>query len=179
MKKNLIRVLAMVMALAMVVSLAACGNDGKSSSTAGSDKTSSTAGTDSSSSSESASEGTTAAEDGKFATVKAFLDDPATKEQLDAALEQMTGGDDSMDVSLEGSDDTLTYIFKYSDDTLADADVDALAAALEEGMDAQASVFENIASQVGSVVSVENVKVVVTYAKADGTEIYSREFAAK
>lgn len=91
----------------------------------------------------------------------------------------MTGGDDSMEVALEGSDDTLTYIFKYSDDALADTDVEALAAALEEGMDSQSAVFENIASQVGQVVSVENVKVVVTYAKADGTEIYSREFAAK
>ena len=180
MKKNLFRVLAAAMALSMVLSLAACGNDDKGSSSSADSSSSST--TDSSAgedSSESSAEESSTAADGKFATVKAFLEDPDTKAQLDTMIEQMVGDDDTMDVSIEGGDDTLTYIFKYSDEALGDTDVAALADALAEGMDSQSATFEGIASSIATVVEVENPKVVVTYAKADGTEIYSHEFTAK
>lgn len=160
MKKNVIRLLAGLLALVMVLSLAACGNDDKSSS----------------SSSESSSADAAAGD--KFATVKAFLDDPDTKAALDEMIESMVGEDSGMSVSVEGSDDTLTYIFKYADSLLGDADISALADELAKGMDEQSSVFENIASSIATVVEVDNPKVVVTYAKEDGTEIYSQTFEA-
>ena len=54
---------------------------------------------------------------GKFDTVKAFLEDPDTKAELDKSIASMVN--DTMDVTLEGTDDTLIYNFKFSDDTMA------------------------------------------------------------
>lgn len=65
MKKNLTRILAMVMAMAMVVSLAACGGDEKGSSSAASDKTSSTAGTDSSADTDSSTDEKSSSDESK------------------------------------------------------------------------------------------------------------------
>ena len=86
-----------------------------------------------------------------------------------------------MDVTLEGTDDTLIYNFKFSDDTMAGVDEETLKASLVSGLEESTfvSTFENIASSVSEVVKAENVKVKVIYAKADGTELASREYTAK
>ena len=102
MKKNVLRTLATVLALTMLFSLAACGDDkGSGSSTPSSSETSSAADDSSSESSteessseaedssEESSAASTGAADGVFPTVKAFLEDPTTKAQLDASIEQM------------------------------------------------------------------------------------------
>lgn len=169
MKKNMIRLLAAIMALLIVLSLAACGGDSKKDDSSSAPESSSSA----------AADDAGANADGSFDTVKAFLDDPDTKAQLDQMIESMVGDDDTMSVDIEGTDDSLIYIFKYSDEALGDADVDALADALATAMEGQDSVFEGIASSISTVVNVDNPKVVVTYAKADGTEIYSQTFEAK
>lgn len=139
MKKNALRLLAGLLALVMVVSLAACG--------------------------------------AKFDTVKAFLENPETKEELDKSIAAMAA-DDSMSVTLEGTDDTLIYNFRYSDEALANTDIEALKTALAEEMDKEnfASTFKDIAKSVSQVVKVDNVKVKVVYAQADGTELASREY---
>lgn len=116
---------------------------------------------------------------GKFDTVKAFLEDPDTKAELDKSIASMVN--DTMDVTLEGTDDTLIYNFKFSDDTMAGVDEETLKASLVSGLEESTfvSTFENIASSVSEVVKAENVKVKVIYAKADGTELASREYTAK
>lgn len=116
---------------------------------------------------------------GKFDTVKAFLDDPDTKAELDKSIASMVN--DTMDVTLEGTDDTLIYNFKFSDDAMAGVDEETLKASLVSGLEESAfvSTFEDIASSVSEVVKAENVKVKVIYAKADGTELASREYTAK
>lgn len=116
---------------------------------------------------------------GKFATVKAFLEDPDTKAELDKSIASMV--DDTMDVTLEGTDDTLIYNFKFSDDIMAGVDEETLKSQLAAGLEESSfvSTFENIASSVSEVVKAENVKVKVVYAKADGTELASREYTAK
>ncbi len=116
---------------------------------------------------------------GKFDTVKAFLDDPDTKAELDKSIASMVN--DTMDVTLEGTDDTLIYNFKFSDDAMAGVDEETLKASLVSGLEESTfvSTFENIASSVSEVVKAENVKVKVIYAKADGTELASREYTAK
>ncbi len=116
---------------------------------------------------------------GKFDTVKAFLEDPDTKAELDKSIASMVN--DTMDVTLEGTDDTLIYNFKFSDDAMAGVDEETLKASLVSGLEESAfvSTFENIASSVSEVVKAENVKVKVIYAKADGTELASREYTAK
>ena len=116
---------------------------------------------------------------GKFDTVKAFLDDPDTKAELDKSIASMVN--DTMDVTLEGTDDTLIYNFKFSDDAMSGVDEETLKASLVSGLEESTfvSTFENIASSVSEVVKAENVKVKVIYAKADGTELASREYTAK
>ena len=143
MKKNVLRILAALLALTMLLSLAACG--------------------------------------GKFATVKDFLDDPDTKSTLDKSLSQIVGSADGMDVTLEGTDNTLIYNFKFSDEVIASTDEDTLKAALAEGLEDATfvSTFEEIAKSVASVVKAKDVKVKVVYAKADGTELASKEYSAK
>ena len=116
---------------------------------------------------------------GKFDTVKAFLEDPDTKAELDKSIASMVN--DTMDVTLEGTDDTLIYNFKFSDDAMAGVDEETLKASLVSGLEESTfvSTFEDIASSVSEVVKDENVKVKVIYAKADGTELASREYTAK
>ena len=116
---------------------------------------------------------------GKFDTVKAFLEDPDTKAELDKSIASMVN--DTMDVTLEGTDDTLIYNFKFSDDAMAGVDEATLTASLVSGLEESTfvSTFEDIASSVSEVVKAENVKVKVIYAKADGTELASREYTAK
>lgn len=108
---------------------------------------------------------------GKFDTVKAFLEDPDTKAELDKSIASMVN--DTMDVTLEGTDDTLIYNFKFSDDTMAGVDEETLKASLVSGLEESTfvSTFENIASSVSEVVKAENVKVKVIYAKADGLSL--------
>ena len=122
----------------------------------------------------------TACGGGKFATVKAFLDDPDTKAELDKSISAMLT-DDSISVTLEGTEDTLIYNFKFSDDAMAGVDEETLKASLVSGLEESTfvSTFEDIASSVSEVVKAENVKVKVIYAKADGTELASREYTAK
>lgn len=189
MKKNVLRILAAVLALTMVFSLAACGGDEKGSSSSSSETSSSSeiSSSETSSSSEDSSEESSSetsseapASDGSFATVKAFLEDPATKAQLDKSISGMLGDDDTMSVSLDGTDDTLIYNFTFSDEAMASTDEDALKTALADGLDEASFVttFENIAASIATVVDVDNVKVKVVYAKADGTELASKEYSA-
>lgn len=180
MKKNVLRILAAILALTLVFSLAACGNDDKAPS---SSSEASSAANDSSSeaSSVESSEEASASADGTYATVKDFLEDPDVKALLDSTISQMVGDNEDMSVSLEGTDDTLIYVFKYSDEAMATADVDALKEALAGGLEAEsfASTFENIAASVSEVVEADNAKVKVVYAMSDGTELASKEYSAK
>lgn len=173
MKKNVMRILAAVLALTMVFSLAACGNDDKGSGGAGNSSSEA-------SSEESSQEASTSA-DGMYATVKDFLEDPTVKAMLDETISQMVDDNETMSVSLEGTDDTLIYVFKFSDEAMATTDADALKAALAEGLEEEdfVSTFEGIAASVSEVVETDNAKVKVVYAMSDGTELASKEYSAK
>lgn len=189
MKKNVLRILAAVLALTMLFSLAACGGKGSESSSQPSSSESSSSDTGSSESSaadsseESSSEESSesSAADGKYATVKAFIEDPAVKADLDKSIETMLGGNDTMSVSLDGTDDTLIYLFTFSEEAMATTDEESLKTALADGLEEESfvSTFEQIAGSVATVVEASNVKVKVVYAKADGTELASREYTAK
>lgn len=119
--------------------------------------------------------------DSKFATVKDFLEDPETKAELDKSIASMVEGNNMMDVTLEGTEDTLIYNFKFNDEALAAVDEETLKASLESGLDGEdfVSTFEGIADSVSQVVKADKVKVKVVYAKADGTELASREYSKK
>lgn len=185
MKKNLLRLLAGVMAIAMVLSLAACGGDKKDSSSSAS--SSSTASSEATSSEDSSSEESSTPEEssaaapvsGKYASIQAFLDDPTVKSQLDGMIESLTAGDDSMDCSVTADGDKLIYTFSFLGQEFSDEEIALLHDALEEGMAQNAGTFENIAGSLGDAIEVTNPVVVVTYATEDGTEIFSQEFTAK
>lgn len=174
MKKNLLRLLAVVLAAVMLLTLAACGGkDDSGSADSSSQSSSESSAVEDSSSEPSADENGLV--DGKYPSIQAFLDDPQVSEQIDAMVDALAEGDLDIKVQAEGS--KLVYVFTFAE--FPDGtDLDAIAASLEENMAGQASVFENIATSIKEVVNEDDPKVVVTYNAADGTEIFSQEFSA-
>lgn len=189
MKKNLLRLLAGTMAVAMVLSLTACGGSDSSSSepsSSASEESSSSQveSTPEESSSEASSEDASSSEagtpaEGKFASIQDFLDDPSVKSQLDSMIDSLTAGDDSMAVKVEGQDNKLVYTFTFVGQEFSEDDITTMHDALETAMAGQADTFEGIASSLTDAIEVTDPKVVVVYAAEDGTEIYSQEFDAK
>lgn len=182
MKKNLFRLLAGILAIAMMMALAACsGGDssGSSSSSSESSAVSEDSGSsESGSSSEAGSEVSTDENglvDGKYPSIQAFLDDPQISEQINQMVDSLAEGDLNIDVHADG--DKLVYTFTFAEFPEG-TDMAAISASLEENMDNQASVFENIATSMKEVVNEADPKVRVAYNAADGSEIYSREFTA-
>ena len=190
MNKTVLRVLSAVMALMMVISLVACGGDSKSGSSS-----ESSSGSSSSSSSESSAEATpepapestpdssesseSSSAAGTYATVTEFLED--NRDTISAAIEQTVGGQDKMEISLDSADDSLIYRFIFTDSAMEGIDEEALTAALEEQINADAftTTFEGIADSVKSVVTQDAVKIEVIYAKADGTELVHKTYTSK
>lgn len=180
MKKNLFRVMACVLAFALMLSLAACGGKANNSSTA---PNSSAASSEAASSTpvsasepESKAESSTAAPaDGKYASIQEFLEDPQVSSQLETMMSAL--GDD-MDIDVSADGDRLVYTFKFSEEI---EDLEATKSAMEEQMndDTFASTFKNIAGSLSEAIEVENPSVVVTYLAMDGTEIYSQEYFAE
>ena len=74
MKKNLVRILAGVMALVMVLSLAACGGKPEGGKNA----------------------------DGKYVSIQAFLEDPEVKPEIDAIIETLLSSDSGMSAAAKG-----------------------------------------------------------------------------
>lgn len=172
--------MACVLALAMVLSLAACGSakDSKSSSSkATSSEASSSKPAESSEASSEAVDSTSDDNTGtlrteKFASVEEFLADPTVKDQLETMMSAL--GDD-MDIEVTGEGDKLIYTFTFNQEL---GDLDTLRGALETQMndDSFAGTFRNIAGTLSDAIEVTNPSVVVTYLAVDGTEIYSQEY---
>lgn len=179
MKKNLFRLLAGVMAFAMVLSLAACGGDSgskASSSTGGASSQASSAAEESSqavsstpSSEASSSEAAPSGE--KYASISEFLEDPAVKSQLETMMSSL--GDD-MQIDISGKGDALVYTFTFTEEV----DIESTKAAMETEMNADdfAGTFRDIAASLSDAIEVTNPSVIVTYLAVDGTEIYSQEY---
>ena len=86
-----------------------------------------------------------------------------------------------MEISLASADDSLIYKFIFTDSAMEGIDEEALTAALEEQINADAftTTFEGIADSVKSVVTQDAVKIEVIYAKADGTELVHKTYTSK
>ncbi len=181
MKKNLFRILACVMALAMVLSLAACSDSGKKDdasskapvSSAAESKPASSAADEPSSTPASSSEVSKAVSIGKYASISEFLADPDVSSQLESMMSAM--GDD-MQIDITGEGEKLVYTFTFTEE-LGD-DLDSISAAMKEEMadESFTATFEGIAASLSDAIEVTNPSVVVTYKAADGTEIYSQEY---
>lgn len=180
MKKNLLRVMACVLAVALALSLAACGSKPESSSAAPASSVAASSeavsSTPASSAPESKADSSAAAPaEGKYASIQEFLEDPQVSSQLETMMSAL--GDD-MDIDVSADGDKLVYTFKFSQEI---EDLDATKAAMEEQMkdDSFASTFKGIAASLTDAIEVENPSVVVTYLAMDGTEIYSQEYFAE
>lgn len=182
MKKNLSRLLAALLAMAMLLTLTACG--GKDSEGGSSQASSQVVSSEPESSASTAEDGgSSTASDAalangeKYADIQAFLDDPTVKSQIDSMVEAMaSSGGMNITVTAEGS--KLVYTFTF-DEFPEGTDMDSIAAQLEEGMADVSATFETIAEQLKSVVDEANPTVVVSYNAANGDTIYSKEFSAQ
>ena len=110
---------------------------------------------------------------GKFASIHDYVQ----SDEVQAELETLTSSADGSGMSIEVAGEENKLIYRYTfDENIA---TDGMAESLETALNAQASVFESIASQLKLAVNVENPVVVVEYLAHDGTVIYSEEFTAK
>ena len=114
-----------------------------------------------------------------YPTVKAFLEDPDVREEIDSWVEEMM--DDDISVSVRGTENSLIYYYEYSDSALSTVDEKKLSSTLKSNLDNESIIvtFGGIAKSIDAVVSADPVKVVVVYAKSDGTELASREYFAE
>ena len=157
----------------LMMSLAACG--GSKTETTAAETT-----TEAAETTEEALVETTKAEDesativeGKFASVADFAASDAVQSQLASLKETLASS--GMDINITGEDNKLVYTYIYPEGT----DTSNIADTLKSAMASQADTFKNVASSIKAAVEVENPVVVVRYVNADGSEIYSEEFAAE
>lgn len=172
MKKNLLRMLALALAVCLVLALGACGGSNTDNSKA--DNSTPVSSGDNAPVSSAVTGGTPNA-DGKYATVADLVMSDEMQSQLAGMKEQFGDIGASLDIAGEGN--KLIYTFVYED--LGGQDEEAISTALETAMEQMASVFETIAGSLAEQVEAANPTVVVTYKTAEGTELFSKEYSAK
>lgn len=116
---------------------------------------------------------------GMYATVKEFVDD--NRATLDAAVQaQMISQPGLMTIAVDGTTDRLIYSFTFTDSAMEDVDQATLVSALEDGLEEQDFVdtFTGIAASVEDIVAVDAVKVDVIYCAPDGSELTKRTYTS-
>ena len=170
MKKTVFRILAGTMAIAMALTLSACGENNSSSAGASSAVSSSEVSSSAEeSSSEVSSEASTSSEEtsglsntsGTYASVEEFLEDPNVSGPIKEMMSSLAN--EKMSIDIKGEGDVLVYLFTYSDTAQEVNEIET----------------ENIADQVASVLDSGKATVRVVYAQADGSEIFSQDFNSK
>ena len=159
------RLLALLMAVMLVFSLAACDNskDTSMSVTLADDDVQSDLDIQD-----------PVVENEKFESVEAFLSDPDTKEALAVSLTELA--DEMFSVDVKGTDDSLVYTFTFAEGVLDELDESDVVQSLNDGLEENSAVFSGIAGALSEVVSANNPKVVVIYARPDGTNLVERVF---
>ncbi len=117
--------------------------------------------------------GLTACGGGKFSSIKEYLESDEVQSQLDEVMKQVQGS--GMEMTVTAEDNKLVYTYKFTDMDKTDG----MAEQLESGVEAQASTFTQTATELKSVVDVDNPIVTVTYVDRNGVVIYTRDFSAK
>lgn len=110
---------------------------------------------------------------GKFASVEDYLANEQVQEQLQPSIDSVKNM--GLDLKITGEGNKLIYTYTYA----TQLDEDGVAEQLKEGLNAQASSFEGVASNLKDVINVDNPVVVVTYLNKDGTVLHTQEFTAK
>ena len=110
---------------------------------------------------------------GKFASVEDYLANEQVQEQLQPSIDSVKNM--GMDLKITGEGNKLIYTYTYA----TQLDEDGVAEQLKEGLNAQASTFEGVASNLKDIINVDNPVVVVTYLNKDGTVLHTQEFTAQ
>lgn len=160
MKKIISRILAVSMAAVMALSLASCGSNEKE-------------GKDDVVSNESQVEASKVESDAGFQTIEEYLASDEIQSQLDTIRDSMSNDEVTVDIAAEGN--KLIYICTYTEQIEAEG----LAEQFESALDEKASAFGSMAQSLGAQIGVDSPTVEVRYLNADGSEIYTREFAAE
>ncbi len=160
MKKIVSRILAVSMAAVMALSLASCGSNEKE-------------GKDDVVSNESQVEASKVESDAGFQTIEEYLASDEIQSQLDTIRDSMSNDEVTVDIAAEGN--KLIYICTYTEQIEAEG----LAEQFESALDETASAFGSMAQSLGAQIGVDSPTVEVRYLNADGSEIYTREFAAE
>lgn len=160
MKKIVSRILAVSMAVVMALSLASCGSNEKE-------------GKDDVVSNESQVEASKVESDAGFQTIEEYLASDEIQSQLDTIRDSMSNDEVTVDIAAEGN--KLIYICTYTEQIEAEG----LAEQFESALDEKASAFGSMAQSLGAQIGVDSPTVEVRYLNADGSEIYTREFAAE
>lgn len=170
MKKRSLKLLACAAVLTMAFSLCACSpSDDKKDD----DKKTEQSSGNSNSDTKKDNDDNSSTSDKEFATVEEYVNSPEVQSEISSLESQMSN--DIMNVEVVATEDTMTYSFKYNDLEKADG----MAEQLEQGVEAQKSVFQTTANSLKTLVDVENPKVVIEYLDKNGEMIYTTEFVAE
>lgn len=199
MKRKTLKFMACAAAMALTLSITACGgsNDGASSSTSDSAKVEDTADTEDAAGTEDTEEpkteseteaedeaGTDAAEEadsgdeGEYATLEAAFSDPAFKDEFEAELDLESSQGDGMSITYEVSGNEFTYLLKIEDPSLIGDD---MAEQLQEALDSDeaASIYQPIAQVLDYVIGQEGAcTVTIHYLDPDGEIMAKKSFKA-
>lgn len=106
-------------------------------------------------------------------TVESFVKSDIVQNQIDQI--KGTLADQGMNIEVTAEGNKLVYIYTFTE-ALEEGDRETLAAALESGMESQASTFEGIADSLKDTVKQDDVSVEVRYVDSNGEVIFSQEF---
>lgn len=109
----------------------------------------------------------------KYDSMEAYLASDEMQSQIESQEEKLDGS--GFRLKIVAQENKLIRIYTY--DKMQD--VDAAKQILKDGMDSQEEVYQNQANELKASVNIENPVLVVRYLNPDGTELYSREFAAE
>ena len=106
----------------------------------------------------------------KFKTVEDWLNDSATKAQMNSQLSQLQTADYTVEIKADGNE--LIYEYKYK----MAVDEAATKKLLEQGMSSVESYFKNMIKPIQALVTTPGVKVTIKYLNNNGNVILAKTF---
>lgn len=172
------RILAIVLCLLFVLSLAACGGDKKQDKTHVETEVSSEATVVVTLNPEEiVEENPDAVPDDKYATVSDLINDPVNAQVINQLVDEM-GGEEGFTIAVVAKDNNLTYEFRISDDVFTEGFDDVFITAIETAMEKGDSEFQGIVDSLDEMVVEDGTTMTVVYYKPDGSELYRKDYVA-
>lgn len=181
------RILLILLAALMMISLVACGEKkDDSSKTASSEVTDAKDADESENEDASKDEKDTKDSDGakdakdskdsdasskKYPTLKKYLEDPANIKGIDAVKESSSG---TMDIDVKADGNTMVYDYTYRT-KIEDSDLPGVKQTIDSSLDSTESTFVGLADTLQNQIE-EDIKVKIVYRNADGEVITERTF---